>query len=158
MSRTAASRGSRRDDVARARRWVPFLRGLGVDEETVVVGHSSGAAAAMRLCERERVKACGARVMTADQIDGVEPIHEVRISVVNDLELDLVSSRWRRVDCVEVMIQQWRVDGVDAMSCLLDAVEAAVRESARVCSRHAIAATAPRVFRSRAGLGLRIRG
>ena len=57
MSRTAASRGSRRDDVARARRWVPFLRGLGVDEETVVVGHSSGAAAAMRLCERERVKA-----------------------------------------------------------------------------------------------------
>ncbi len=26
--------------------------------------------------ERERVKACGARVMTADQIDGVEPIHE----------------------------------------------------------------------------------
>ena len=28
--------------------------------------------------ERERVKACGARVMTADQIDGVEPIHEVR--------------------------------------------------------------------------------
>ena len=33
--------------------------------------------------ERERVKACGARVMTADQIDGVEPIHEVRISVVN---------------------------------------------------------------------------
>ena len=27
--------------------------------------------------ERERVKACGARVMTADQIDGVEPIHEV---------------------------------------------------------------------------------
>ena len=27
--------------------------------------------------ERESVKACGARVMTADQIDGVEPIHEV---------------------------------------------------------------------------------
>jgi len=26
--------------------------------------------------ERERVKKCGARVMTADQIDGVEPIHE----------------------------------------------------------------------------------
>jgi cGMP-dependent protein kinase len=26
--------------------------------------------------ERERVKSCGARVMTADQIDGVEPIHE----------------------------------------------------------------------------------
>jgi hypothetical protein len=39
-----------------------------------------------------------------------------------------------RLDGVEVMIQQWRVDGVDAMSCLLDAVEAAVRESARVCS------------------------
>ena len=43
--------------------------------------------------ERERVKACGARVMTADQIDGVEPIHEVRVGVVNGLELDLVSSR-----------------------------------------------------------------
>ena len=79
--------------------------------------------------ERERVKACGARVMTADQIDGVEPIHEVRVGVVNGLELDLVSSRW----C--------RVDGVDAMPRRPDAVDAAARESARVCSHHAIAAS-----------------
>jgi hypothetical protein len=26
--------------------------------------------------ERERVKACGARVMSMDQIEGLEPIHE----------------------------------------------------------------------------------
>jgi len=42
--------------------------------------------------ERERVKACGARVMTADQIDGVEPIHEVRGPVSLFLRLDAVDA------------------------------------------------------------------
>ena len=47
--------------------------------------------------ERERVKACGARVMTADQIDGVEPIHEVGGSVSFR---DVPSPRRRRPDAV----------------------------------------------------------
>ena len=65
--------------------------------------------------ERERVKACGARVMTADQIDGVEPIHEVGGPVSFR---DVPSPRRR----------------------------AAPTPSTR-----------PRVFRSHAGLGLRVR-
>jgi len=36
---------------ARARIWLPFLESLGVDEHTIVVGHSSGALAAMRYAE-----------------------------------------------------------------------------------------------------------
>ena len=39
--------------VASEHEWVPFLRGLGVDEETVVVGHSSGGAAARAAKESE---------------------------------------------------------------------------------------------------------
>ena len=65
--------------------------------------------------ERERVKACGARVMTADQIDGVEPIHEVGGPVSFR---DVPSPR---------------------------------RRTAPTPS------TRPRVFRSHAGLGLRVR-
>ena len=91
--------------------------------------------------ERERVKACGARVMTADQIDGVEPIHEVRGPVSFR---DVPSRRWRG-DHDSVAATPWMRP----------------RESLRVSPRralaHAIAATAPRVFRSRAGLGLRFR-
>ncbi len=36
--------------------WVPYLLNtIGVDEETVAVGHSSGAEAFMRLCEKRKV-------------------------------------------------------------------------------------------------------
>jgi surfactin synthase thioesterase subunit len=35
--------------------WVPFVESLGIDEHTVLVGHSTGAACAMRLCEVHRV-------------------------------------------------------------------------------------------------------
>mmetsp|Transcript_26737 Transcript_26737/g.91105 ORF Transcript_26737/g.91105 Transcript_26737/m.91105 type:complete len:204 (-) Transcript_26737:319-930(-) len=42
--------------AARESIWVPFLRDeLGADERTIVVGHSSGAEAAMRLAETTRV-------------------------------------------------------------------------------------------------------
>ena len=42
--------------VARASEWIPFIHNsLKVDEETVVVGHSSGACCAMRLLEKTRV-------------------------------------------------------------------------------------------------------
>ena len=41
---------------ARARYWLPFLSELGAGEHTVLVGHSSGAVAAMRFAETHRVR------------------------------------------------------------------------------------------------------
>ena len=35
--------------------WAPFIEGLGLDASTVLVGHSSGAACAMRLAETHRL-------------------------------------------------------------------------------------------------------
>ncbi len=40
---------------ARAGVWLPFLDSLGADERTVLVGHSSGAVAAMRYAETHRL-------------------------------------------------------------------------------------------------------
>ena len=40
---------------ARAELWLPFLEGLGTDERTILVGHSSGAVAAMRYAETHRL-------------------------------------------------------------------------------------------------------
>jgi pimeloyl-ACP methyl ester carboxylesterase len=40
---------------ARARFWLPFLEELGADEHTIVIGHSSGAVAAMRYAETHRL-------------------------------------------------------------------------------------------------------
>lgn len=44
------------NDLARESIWLPFLRDeLKVDENTILVGHSSGAIAAMRLAERQAI-------------------------------------------------------------------------------------------------------
>jgi predicted alpha/beta hydrolase family esterase len=40
---------------ARAQYWLPFLAELGADENTILVGHSSGAVAALRYAEAHRV-------------------------------------------------------------------------------------------------------
>jgi pimeloyl-ACP methyl ester carboxylesterase len=40
---------------ARARYWMPFLEQLGADEQTILIGHSSGAVAAMRYAETHRL-------------------------------------------------------------------------------------------------------
>lgn len=40
---------------ARARFWLPFLEELGADANTVLIGHSSGAVAAMRYAETHRI-------------------------------------------------------------------------------------------------------
>jgi pimeloyl-ACP methyl ester carboxylesterase len=40
---------------ARAAYWLPFLEELGADENTILVGHSSGAVAAMRYAETHRL-------------------------------------------------------------------------------------------------------
>jgi predicted alpha/beta hydrolase family esterase len=43
--------------VARESVWIPFMKeGLNCDKETVIVGHSSGAEAAMRFAESNKVK------------------------------------------------------------------------------------------------------
>lgn len=45
--------------VARENVWIPFMRNeLDCDEETIIIGHSSGAEAAMRFLESYRVKGC----------------------------------------------------------------------------------------------------
>ena len=41
---------------ARSRFWLPFLESLGADEGTILIGHSSGAVAAMRYAETHRVR------------------------------------------------------------------------------------------------------
>ena len=40
---------------ARAKVWLPFLDELGADEHTILIGHSSGAVAAMRYAETHRL-------------------------------------------------------------------------------------------------------
>ena len=40
---------------ARARYWLPFLDELGADERTILIGHSSGAVAALRYAETHRL-------------------------------------------------------------------------------------------------------
>lgn len=40
---------------ARARYWLPFLEDLGADADTILVGHSSGAVAALRYAETHRL-------------------------------------------------------------------------------------------------------
>lgn len=54
--------------VARETIWIPFiLRDLGADEDSIVVGHSSGAVAAMRLLEENKLK--GAILVSACHTD-----------------------------------------------------------------------------------------
>ena len=41
--------------LARATYWLPFIESLGADEHTILVGHSSGAIAAMRFAETHKI-------------------------------------------------------------------------------------------------------
>mmetsp|Transcript_31773 Transcript_31773/g.68366 ORF Transcript_31773/g.68366 Transcript_31773/m.68366 type:complete len:195 (+) Transcript_31773:45-629(+) len=47
--------------------WLPFLRKLGADENTVLIGHSSGAEATMRLLETQKLR--GAVLVSACHTD-----------------------------------------------------------------------------------------
>jgi predicted alpha/beta hydrolase family esterase len=54
--------------VAKESEWIPFLKNeIGVDENTVVIGHSSGVLAAMRLMERTKIR--GAILISAAHTD-----------------------------------------------------------------------------------------
>ena len=41
--------------LAREIYWLPFLKELGADENTILIGHSSGAVAAMRFAEKNKI-------------------------------------------------------------------------------------------------------
>ena len=41
--------------LARAEFWLPFIKKLGADENTILIGHSSGAVAAMRFAENNKI-------------------------------------------------------------------------------------------------------
>jgi predicted alpha/beta hydrolase family esterase len=41
--------------LARKEYWLPFIKELGADEETIIIGHSSGAVAAMRYAEDNKI-------------------------------------------------------------------------------------------------------
>lgn len=41
--------------LAREKYWLPFLKKLGADENTILIGHSSGAEAAMRFAEKNKI-------------------------------------------------------------------------------------------------------
>ncbi len=42
-------------ELARREFWVPFIKELGADENTILIGHSSGAVAAMRYAEANKI-------------------------------------------------------------------------------------------------------
>jgi len=42
-------------ELAREEYWLPFIKKLGTDENTILIGHSSGAIAAMRFVERNKI-------------------------------------------------------------------------------------------------------
>lgn len=41
--------------LCRSRYWLPYIRELGADENTILVGHSTGAVAAMRYAEQNKI-------------------------------------------------------------------------------------------------------
>ncbi len=41
--------------LAREQYWIPFLKELGADEKTILIGHSSGAVAAMRFADKNKI-------------------------------------------------------------------------------------------------------
>ncbi len=42
-------------ELARKEYWLPFIKKLGADEKTIIMGHSSGALAAMRYAEENKI-------------------------------------------------------------------------------------------------------
>ena len=43
------------NQLAREKFWIPFLENLGLDESSILIGHSTGAIAAMRFAEKNKI-------------------------------------------------------------------------------------------------------
>lgn len=43
------------NDIARSKYWLPFIKELGADENTILIGHSTGAIASMRYAEENKI-------------------------------------------------------------------------------------------------------
>lgn len=43
------------NEMARSEYWLPYIKELGADENTILIGHSSGAVAAMRFAEQHKI-------------------------------------------------------------------------------------------------------
>lgn len=43
------------NDICRAQYWLPFIKELGADEQTILIGHSTGAIASMRFAEENKI-------------------------------------------------------------------------------------------------------
>ena len=64
--------------------WVPFLKEeIGLDEETIIVGHSSGAACAMRLLESSKVPKLRGAVLVASAYTDLGDENERRSEYFN---------------------------------------------------------------------------
>lgn len=61
------------NDLARAKYWLPFLEELGANENSILIGHSSGAEAAMRYAETHKIY--GSVLISPCYTDGMNP-HE----------------------------------------------------------------------------------
>lgn len=61
--------------LARAKYWLLFLEKLGADENTILVGHSSGAVAAMRYAEKHKI--LGSILVAACYTDLGEPNEKI---------------------------------------------------------------------------------
>lgn len=61
--------------LARAKFWLPFIKKLGADENTILIGHSSGAVAAMRYAEKNKI--LGSILVATCHTDLGEPSEKV---------------------------------------------------------------------------------
>lgn len=52
---TVVSKNFPDSQIARAKYWLPFIKELGADKQTIIIGHSSGAVAAMRYSENNKI-------------------------------------------------------------------------------------------------------
>lgn len=78
---------------ARETQWIPFLKDtLGADESTVVIGHSSGAAAAMRLAETTKLR--GMVLVSAYKSDLGDSLERVRSSLSMSRCNTVVAKSW----------------------------------------------------------------
>jgi len=80
--------------TARAKYWLPFIEELGADENTIIIGHSSGAVAAMRYAETHQIY--GSVLVGACYTDLGEPSEKISgyYDIPWDWEAIKANQRW----------------------------------------------------------------